>query len=310
MLCIASWEDVTYMRPDFDQVAGFLAVAEELNFRRAAQRLGLDQSALSRRVKALEARVGFALLYRTTHAVRLTEAGDAFYRANRDVMMNLDAAVERARAVARGATGRLRVGYMTFAAIDLMPEAARRFRIAQPQVELELHYQPTLAQKLSLARGEIDVALMLGPLDHADFATRTLALDGLAVFVCQAHPLAGSMTVSLAEVAREPAILGTRAAWNFYRERLDEAFALSGQSLRIAFEAPDLVGILGLVRAGLGVTVLPRTMRRFCPAGVIASDIGDDAARISTLAAWRRPAGALVEAFLAVLRKAAASREG
>ena len=251
MLCIANRGNVLRLRPDFDQVAGFLAVAEELNYRRAVQRLGLDQSALSRRVKALEARLGFVLLYRTTHAVRLTEAGDAFYRANRDLMMNLAAAVDRARAVARGATGRLRVGYMTFAAIDLMPETARRFRAAQPQVELELHYQPTLAQKLSLARGEIDVALMLGPLEHADFATLTLAVDNLAVFVAQAHPLASAATVSLAEVAREPAIVGTRAAWNFFRERLDEAFALSGQSLRIAFEAPDLVGILGLVRAGL-----------------------------------------------------------
>jgi len=294
-------------RPDFDQLTGFLAVAEELNFRRAADRLGLDQSALSRRVKALETTLGFALLYRTTHAVRLTEAGDAFYRANRDLMSSLDNAVERARGVARGSSGRLRLGYMTFAGVELMPEAARRFRTAQPQVELELHYQPTLAQKLSLARGEVDIGLMLGPLDHPDFATLALSAEPLAAFFALSHAFNGHETLTLAEVAAEPAILGTRAAWNFYRDRLDEVFALGGQALRVAFEAPDLAGLLGLVSAGLGVTVLPRRMRRFCPAGVVARDIADTEARILTLAAWRRPASAQVEAFLMALREAAAA---
>jgi DNA-binding transcriptional LysR family regulator len=291
-------------RPDFDQLQGFLAVAEALNFRRAAERLGLDQSALSRRIKALEAKLGFPLLYRTTHAVRLTEAGDAFYRANREVMGALDAAVDRARSAARGASGRLTVGYMTFAAVDLMPEAARRFRAAYPEIALELRYQPTLAQKLSLARGEIDVALLLGPMDHADFATLSLSSAPLAAFVAAGHALARRKTVTLAEVAGEPAIVGTREAWDFYRERVDEAFALGGHALSVAFEAADVVGLVGLVRAGLGVTVLPATMRRFCPEGVVARDL-DSAARLATLAAWRRPASAHVERFVAELRKAA-----
>ena len=307
MVCIARGRGGLPARPDFDHVVGFLAVAEELNFRRAAERLAIDQSSLSRRVKALERRLGFPLLYRTTHAVSLTEAGDAFYAANRNLLADLDAAVERAASVARGASGRLRVGYMTFAAAELMPEAARRFRALRPQAELELRYLPTLAQKLSLARGDIDVALMLGPLEHADFATLTLTAAPLTVFFAESHPFAALENLTLADVAREPAIVGHREAWNFYRERIDEAFALSGFSLRVAFEAPDLVGILGLVRAGLGVTVLPRTMRRFRPAGVAAHDINGDATRILTLAAWRRPANALVETFLGALRKAASA---
>ena len=77
--------------------------------------------------------------------------------------------------------------------------------------------------------------------------------------------------------------------------------------MRVAFEAPDLAGLLGLVRAGLGVTVLPRRMRRLCPAGVVARDISDTQARILTLAAWRRPASAQVEAFLMALRGAVAA---
>jgi DNA-binding transcriptional LysR family regulator len=290
-------------RPDIDQIVGFLAVAEELNFRRAAERLALDQSALSRRIKALEDRLGFLLVFRTTHAVRLTEAGRAFYEANRDVLGGIDAAVERARRVALGASGRLRVGYMTFAAVDMMPEAVRLFAAKHPDVALELEYRPTLAQKLALARGDIDVGLMLGPLDHADFETLPLGAQPLVAIMAETHALATRDSLSPAEVAAEPMVLGHPGAWDFYRGRIDEIFALQGQRLSVAFEAPDLVGILGLVRTGLGITVLPQAMQRFAPAGLVAREISPLDGGIATVAAWRRPAEGKVSAFVACLRK-------
>lgn len=295
-------------RPELDQIVGFLAVAEELNFRRAADRLALDQSALSRRIKALEERIGFPLLFRTTHAVRLTEAGRSFYEANQDLLAGVDAAVERARRVALGAAGRLRVAYMTFAAIDWMPEAVGRFHAAHPDVALDLEYRPTLAQKLALARGEIDVGLMLGPLDHSDFGTVALGTEPLMALMSEADPLAGRESLTPAEVAARPMILGHPSSWDFYRGRLDEIFALEGQRLSVAFEAPDLVGILGLVRAGLGLTVLPRSLQRFAPVGVVVRPIAHSVPGIVTLAAWRRPAEGKVSAFVKILRGLQAQR--
>ena len=293
-------------RPDLDQLASFLAVAEEMNFRRAAQRLSIDQSALSRRIKALEERVGFALFLRNTHGVRMTEAGADFHEANLDLLGRLDAATDRARRVAQGASGRLRIGYMTFAAADLLPRAVRAFRAAHPRVAIELDYQPTLSQKLSLARGEIDLGLMLGPLEHADFATLALSAEPLAAVMAETDPLAARPALTLAELAAAPMILGHPASWDFFRARLDEIFALGGQRPKVAFEAPDLTGILGLVRAGLGVTVLPGGLRPFCPQGVAMRPLTDPEARIATLAAWRRPAGGQLAAFLPFLRRAAA----
>jgi LysR family transcriptional regulator, benzoate and cis,cis-muconate-responsive activator of ben and cat genes len=290
-------------RPDLDQIVGFLAVAEELNFRRAAERLSLDQSALSRRIKALEDRLGFLLVFRTTHAVRLTEAGRAFYEANRDVLGGIDAAVERARRVALGASGRLRVASMTFAAVEIMPAAVRLFVAQHPDVALELEYRPTLAQKLALARGDIDVGLMLGPLDHADFATLPLGLQPLVAVMAETHALAAKASLEPAEVAAEPMVLGHPSSWDFYRSRIDEIFALQGQRLSVAFEAPDLVGILGLVRTGLGITVLPQAMQRFAPAGLVTREIARLEGGIATVAAWRRPAEGNVSAFVACLRK-------
>ena len=289
-------------RPDFPQIAAFLAVAEELNFRRAAERLRLDQSALSRRVRALEERLGFALLVRDTHSVQLTAAGDAFYASNRELVAALDASVERAASVARGTGGRLRVAYMTFAALDWAPQAARRFREARPDVDLELHYLPTLAQKLALSRGEVDLGLMLGPLDHPDFSTQILAEDPLLAFVAESDPLAKQAALNLADVARARAIVGRRAQWDFYRALIDEALALRGLALGVAFEAPDLVGILGLVRAGLGVALLPAALRALRPEGVVAREIADCDTKIVTLAAWPGPGSSAALAFVETLR--------
>ena len=121
---------------DTEAIQPFMAVAEELNFRRAAERLHVDQSALSRRIQRLEAQVAFDLFVRSTRAVRLTEAGRVFYEESRQTLDQLGEAVDRARRVAEGKAGHLRIGYMAFAAIEAMPRAVRAFRAAHPDVSV------------------------------------------------------------------------------------------------------------------------------------------------------------------------------
>jgi DNA-binding transcriptional LysR family regulator len=284
--------------PDLDQIMGFLTVAETLNFRRAAERLAIDQSALSRRIKGLEQRLGFALLFRTTHAVRLTDAGRAFYEANRGIVDRLRATIDHAGRIARGATGTLRIGYMTFAAMAFMPMVIRVYTKSYPDVALSMTYLPTMAQKLSLARGDIDVALMLGPFTHSDFDTITVASERIVAVMHESHPLAASAALTLRDVAAEPLVLGTHDEWDFYRATLAELLALSGLDANIAYETPSLIGILGLVRAGLGLTLLPEVMQRFCPKGLVTRPIRDADVPIVTVAAWRRPPEGNVAAFI------------
>ena len=285
--------------PDLDQITAFLAVAEALSFRRAAERLALDQSALSRRIKDLEHRVGCQLLVRTTHAVRLTEAGRSYYDANEGLVQGLAAAAERARRIAGGASGALTIGFMTFAAIDLLPRAARRFSAENPEVALAFAYEPTEAQKLSLARGRIDVGLLLGPFEHSDFETVTLARERLLALMPADHPLAAREQLALAELKGVPLVLGTDAQWDFYRRLVGEALAAAGVPLEIAAEAPTLTSILGLVRAGFGITLAPEVLAGFLPAGVVARPIIDPVAPIETVAAWLKPGASKIAAFLA-----------
>src|ERR1700722_7509527 len=115
-----------------DLLHTFCVVAEELSFRRSAERLNLDQSALSRRIQKLENGLGFKLLERTTREVALTQAGQSFYRDNTLLLTRYAETIEGARRIAEGKVGHLRIAYMSFAATKLMPSAVERFRQAHP----------------------------------------------------------------------------------------------------------------------------------------------------------------------------------
>ena len=291
--------------PDLDQITAFLAVAEELSFRRAAERLAIDQSALSRRIKDLEGRIGYQLLHRTTHSVRLSDAGRHFYEANHRIVERLGEAVSTAGRIARGSKGCLRVAYMTFAGIELLPQAVADFRQRSPEVALILSYQRTELQKVSLARGEIDVGIMLGPFANPGFEVRELASEPVHLLVPDGHRLAGRPQTTVAEAAAEPMVLGTHEQWDFYRAMVLDILAVRGVEPNIAYEAPSLTGIVGLVRAGLGVTIVPGVVARAVPPGLAAIEIADAGRAISTVAVWRQPAEQSTADFAASLARVA-----
>ncbi|MGH7117538.1 MAG: LysR family transcriptional regulator [Acetobacteraceae bacterium] len=278
------------MRYLFDTGAlqSFLAVAEELNFRRAAERLHIDQSALSRRIQKLEHQLGCALFSRSTREVRLTEAGHSFYDDNRDALARLAEAVRRARRVAEGKTGHLRIAYMSFAALDVMPRAIRAFRAAHPAISVEITYLRTQGQKLALVRNEIDAGFLIGPFVHQDFATLKVNEERLLVLLPTAHRLRTQERIQMRDVAACDLILGDLVQWDFYREIIAEMFLAKGLALGAALEASSTLGILGLVAAGLGVSVYPEGVRRFRPAGVAMMEIEDCERLIETTLVWRR----------------------
>lgn len=172
-----------------EHVQSFLVLAEELNFRRAADRLNLDQSALSRRIQKLEHALGFRLLERTTRDVALTQAGRRFYDDNAHLVQRYDDTVVAARRIAEGKAGTLRLAYMAFAATEAMPQAVARFRTAHPHVEVALRYIRTQGQKIALAQDEVDVGYMIGPFDHPDYYSLPLTSEPLYVVAPRNHDL-------------------------------------------------------------------------------------------------------------------------
>ncbi|MDN2565749.1 LysR family transcriptional regulator [Aquibium sp. A9E412] len=274
--------------PGLDLAHSFLIAAEELSFRRTAERLGIDHSALSRRIAKLERQLGFQLFERTTREVVLTPAGRSFYESGAPLLAAYDQAVATARRVAQGKTGLLRVAYMAFAAIELMPRAVKRFRAANPAVEIGLRYLPTEEQKRALAEGEIDLGFMIGPFEHSDFESRQLASDPLHVFMPRGHPLSARHTVEPHDLAGEDLLLGDMADWEAYRRHLGKKLAYAGVPVAPHQEASSTMALLGLVAAGFGVTVYPRQLIGLTGTTIVSRPIADPAFHIETVLVRRR----------------------
>ncbi|WP_018431424.1 LysR family transcriptional regulator [Hoeflea sp. 108] len=271
-----------------DLTQSFLIVAEELNFRRSAERLHIDQSALTRRIQKLEHMLGFALFERSTREVSLTPAGRSFYEENARLLFSYSQSVKAARLVAEGKTGTLRVAYMAFAATELMPSAVLRFRNAYPHVAVNLRYIRTQGQKLALAHDEVDIGYMIGPFDHSDFHSLLLANDPLYVVTPKNHALLHKHEIRPADLVDCDLILGDMIEWEAYRWRLNEMFAAEGVPLNIKLEASNTLALLGLVAAGLGVTVYPESLIGFLGRSVEVRPIMHPNFRIQTILVWRR----------------------
>ena len=274
--------------PDLTLLRSFLVVAEELSFRRAAERLALDQSALSRRIQKLEAALGYRLLERTSRDVALTRAGRDLQDSMEPLLEACARSVAAARRVAEGKTGRVRVAYMAFAATELMPQTVGRFKRLHPHVDLELRYMRTQAQKIALANDEIDVGYMIGPFETSDCRSVLLASEGLYLVAPKGHRLLQSHQVVPRDLLGEPLILGDRAEWGEYRWRLDEMFSREGVPLLPAIEASNTLAFIGLVAAGLGITIYPESLIGFLGRSVETRPILVSELRSRIVIAWRR----------------------
>lgn len=274
--------------PEISDIHTFLLVAEELSFRKAADRLDMDQSVLSRRIRNFETRIGFPLFFRTTRDVVLTEPGRVMLARLKPMIGELGHLIADARSVAEGSTGRLRMAYMSFAATQLMPDYVRRFSASHPKVSLELNYMPTSAQKIALEREEIDVGLLLGPVDDPGLDSIPVAQERLTFVARRDHPLAQRPEVRMADVAACPLVLGDTQEWELFRRMLERPFKARGLALQVTYEAASAMGILGLVVGGLGATIFVESIETILPPTLTAKPIADCEDVVTTMLCWKR----------------------
>lgn len=251
------------MRYDLKHLSTFVAVAEELNFHRAAERLTMAQPAVSRIVLELEERLGVRLLERTTRKVRLTESGRYLLAEAREILGRIDVAENTVRLLATGTKAILKIGYTTITGHALVPDIAREFRRANPDVRLELTYLHSPAQRDKILQDEIDFGFIEGSFQSSEIESRPVAHHRLVALLPPEHPLAAKHSLTIEELAREQLVMGTYAEWPTLRRIVVDAFQSAGQVMTVAQEAPSLVGILGLVTAGVGITIFTG-MPRFC----------------------------------------------
>lgn len=288
-----------------DLVHSFRVLAEELSFRRAAKRLNVDQSALSRRIQKLEHLVGCALFERTTRHAVLTSAGRAFYNDNMRLLDGFARAVETAQAISRGHSGTLMVGYMAFAAGDLMPKALARFQTTRPHVAVNLRYSSSQVQKIQLAAGDIDVGYLVGPLDHYDYGSIALASEQLHLLLPEGHDLLRHQSIHPSALDTLPLALGDPSEWEAFRQRLQDIFSGYGIGLNVVYQSANVLALIGLVRAGLAATILPDNLLPIAGPGIASRKLEGANVRISTVLAWRNDPSPIVSDFVACARAAA-----
>jgi DNA-binding transcriptional LysR family regulator len=251
------------------QLRYFVAVAEELHFRRAAARLHVSQPPLSQQIRQLEHEMGCPLLHRTRRRVELTAAGHAFLRDARALLAELDGAVATARRIDAGQTGRLRINFVGSALLSIVPAAVQRFRAARPDVEIELRERPTADQLRAVSDGIVDVGLIRPPIEERDELRSELVMREPTVAALPAsHPLAARHRVALRRLAAEPLVLFPRAQAPGFHDLLISSLAGTGAHPQVVQYAPEMLTIIGLVAAGLGVSLAPASVARLALDGV------------------------------------------
>ncbi|MFF8913390.1 LysR family transcriptional regulator [Streptomyces sp. NPDC015032] len=233
------------------------AVAATGSFSAAARELGCTQPAVSQQMKALEASAGTTLLIRTGREMRLTQAGEVLVRHASGILAGLTAAEEEVAAIAGLRAGRVRLVSFPSGSSTLVPGALAALRAAHPGTRVSLvEAEPPRSVEM-LREGDCDIALAFrygaSGAEWDDLVVRPLLTDRLIGLVPEGHRLAGSATVSIAELADESWIAGCPRC----RSQLVEVCEESGFTPRIDFATDDYPAVVGLVGAGLGVAVLP-----------------------------------------------------
>ncbi|MET4678124.1 LysR family transcriptional regulator [Luteibacter sp. ME-Dv--P-043b] len=286
----------------------FIAVADELHFSRAAERLGMSQPPLSQQIRDLESLLGLRLLRRTNRRVELTDAGRVYLDAARDIVTRVDDAADQARRAERGEIGELHVAFTrSTPLIERFPRAIRAFRDAYPAVRLVLVERNTLQQVACLLDGSQHVGLLRGGALPATLVSHKLVDDPLVAVLRADHPLAKRKRARLRmdELADERFVVFSRAAGTGVHDQLLSMCRNAGFVPRIAQEAGESSTMIGLVAAGLGVAVLPDSLRHVRVDGVayVAID-SPDAASALHVTHRRDDASPLVKAFTALMLKA------
>ncbi|TQR85065.1 LysR family transcriptional regulator [Mycobacterium hodleri] len=282
----------------------FRAVAEELHFGRAAERLHIAQPPLSQQIRQLERELGVSLLTRSTRRVELTRAGEAYLRRTIAVLDAVDDAGHQARRVAQGLEGHLSIACVGSATYSVLPRLVRALREQLPRVEISIRGEMLAPAQLDALRNrDVDIALLRPPVDDPEVQTELVRRDRLIVALPTAHPLAGRDTLDMADLRDEDFIAHAGQGRSVMGRLLSAICADAGYAPRIRQEVSETSTLVTLVAAGLGVAVVPAPTADLDVAGVTYRPLEPATLGIDLVAAHLGDAAPpAVERALVVLR--------
>ena len=285
---------------DLRQLRYFLAVAEELHFGRAAERVGIAQPPLTQQIQKLESELGCALFLRGRKTA-LTAAGAALLGETRRILDQADRAVEITRRASRGETGRLALGVPPSVMLSALPMVIRRYRKRYPAVQFTLRELSTSAIETAVRSGEIDVGLLREARPGPPLESRLLFEEPVVAVLPAKHPHAARNALPLAALAHESFVFFPRALGPAFHDRLVSFCHRAGFIPNVVQEVTQWQSVVCLVEAAMGVSLAPACVQRFRWPGVVYRPLG--ALRTSVFACRRLDASSETgEAFLRLAR--------
>lgn len=242
---------------ELQQLRCFVAVAEELHFGRAAKRLFMTQPPLSRQIQLLERSLGVLLLERNNRQVRLTAAGQHFFRDARRVLEFAEQAGHSARRMASGEAGRLSLGFTAVSGYNMIPELLAHAAQSLPDVEVVLQEMVSVAQVEALAANMIDLGFVRQAAVRPGLEYELVCREPLVVAVPLTHPLAGQAAVSLRDLHQQRFIMYSPLEGRYFYDCIAGLFAMAGVAPHYIHYLGQTHSMLGLVRAGLGLAIVP-----------------------------------------------------
>lgn len=239
----------------------FVAVAEELHFGRAAQRLHLAQPPLSQQIRKLEESLGYSLFDRTSRSVSLTAAGQVFLERAQRTLRNVQRDIEETRSVGRGEVGSLHIGFVGSAMLTGLPAIFRQYRAAYPSVRLHLHESFTSKVIDGLQNGTLDAGLLRDGDPAEGLIATTIYSEPFVVVLPTRHPCARQKSISIGSLRNEPFVYYPRSAGARAFEKPLTLCEEHGFRPQIVQEAHHWLSILRLIGSGLGVTIAPACVR-------------------------------------------------
>lgn len=284
----------------------FVAVAEELHFGRAAERLHMAQSPLSQQVRQLEAAVGVELFRRTTRRVELTDAGAAYLAKARGILVDVEVAAQDARRAAHGDVGRLSIGFTGSATYELLPRVARGLRTVLPGVELELHGELLTPRQVEALREHgLDLGFIRPPARDPFLAVEVLRQEKLVAVLPRHHRLADRPRLALADLRDDPFISYPSRFRSVTHDAVIEACARAGFYPTIIQQVQETSTLVAFVAGGLGVALVPESVRHLQITGASYHEVEGPGGTVDLALAYRADdASPVLARALAAIRAA------
>jgi DNA-binding transcriptional LysR family regulator len=261
---------------DIKPLRYFVTLAETRHFGRAAARLHLSQPPLSRQLAALESALGVKLLERNPRMVALTPAGERFLADAKAILAALEQAGRNAQAAARGEAGALSIGFTMYAAYSVIPAYAKAFGAAYPDVTLGLREVVSHDLAAQVLDGRVDAAVVMEGGLHGELSSRVVVREPLCVALSRAHPRAQARSsLRIAQLAGEPFIMTSRDVAPALRASIEAHCRQAGFEPIVRVEVQLQQTILNLVDEGVGVALVPTSMRKSRLPGVVFRPLAD-----------------------------------